>query len=233
MVMPSSPRPGSSRAKVLAVGVVVLILLLVGSAFAVEAFWERTPGEDSAEAGFLRDMQTHHLQAVEMAMIIRDRSDDEQIDAMATDIAFSQTSQIGTMQGFLNIWELNPTGDNPPMAWMGHPMSGLMPGMATEEQIEQLRTLPVHEAETLFLQLMNRHHVAGVEMAEAIIERSDQEDIVEMAESMIRVQSAEIEIMNMFLEERGEAPITTVDADVLTGSDATPGAEPTEDHSGH
>lgn len=233
MVMPSSRRPGSSRAKVLAFGVVVLILLLVGSAFAVEAFWERTPGEDSAEAGFLRDMQTHHLQAVEMAMIIRDRSEDEQIDAMATDIAFSQTSQIGSMQGFLNIWELSPTGDDLPMAWMGHPMSGLMPGMATDEQIELLRTLPVNEAETLFLQLMNRHHVAGVEMAEAIVERSEQEDIVEMAESMIRVQSAEIEIMNMFLEERGAAPITTVDAEVLTGSDESPGAEPTEDHSGH
>lgn len=233
MVMPKLSRPGSSRAKVLVFGVVVLILVLVGVALAASAFADDTPGEDSAEAGFLRDMQTHHLQAVEMAMIIRDRSDDDQFDAMATDIAFSQTSQIGTMQGFLLIWDLNPTGEQDPMEWMGHSTTGLMPGMATEEQIEQLKTVPVEEAETLFLQLMNRHHIAGVDMAEEIIDRSDEDDIIEMAESMVRVQSAEIEIMNMFLAERGIEPVTMVDAEVLTASGATPGAEPTEEHSGH
>src|SRR5690606_6276596 len=130
--------------------------------------------------GFLRDMQVHHEQAVVMAMIIRDRTEDEQLKAMATDIAFTQTSQIGTMQGFLNVWDLSPTGEQAPMAWMGHEVEGRMPGMASDEEIELLRTLPVDEAEVLFLQLMNRHHIAGVDMAQAIVDRSDNDDIVEM-----------------------------------------------------
>ncbi|MDP9479986.1 MAG: DUF305 domain-containing protein, partial [Actinomycetota bacterium] len=32
----------------------------------------RPPADDSAEAGFARDMMVHHAQAVEMAEILRD-----------------------------------------------------------------------------------------------------------------------------------------------------------------
>lgn len=213
---------GGNREKLTFFAVIAIIILLVGGAFVVNSFRETTPGNDSDEAGFLRDMQTHHSQAVVMSMIVRDRTEDDQIKAMTTDIAFSQTSQIGTMMGFMNIWGLNPTGDEQPMAWMEHPMSGLMTGMATPEEVERLRTLPVADAEVLFLQLMTRHHIAGVEMAEAIIDRSDQDDIVELAESMIRVQGAEIEIMNQFLEARGADPITSSDAEIQVPDSATP-----------
>lgn len=235
MVMPSAS--GNNRGRFVIYGMLVVIMLLAGGALAISAFaGEDTPDQDSPEAGFLRDMSTHHTQAVEMAMIIRDRTDDEQLKAMATDIAFAQTSQIGTMHGFLSIWDPSPTGEQAQMEWMGHEIEGRMPGMASPEEVDLLRTLPVDEAETLFLQLMNRHHIAGVDMAQAVIDRSDNEDIVEIAESMIRVQNAEIEIMNIHLEERGVEPVTPENVDELvidTGSGATPEARPAEDHSGH
>ena len=41
----------------------------------------------SAAAGFLRDMQVHHAQAVDMAMTIRDISDDPDLRRLAYDIA--------------------------------------------------------------------------------------------------------------------------------------------------
>ena len=197
-----------ARERVIFVGVLVVILVLVAGGLAVNAMWGRAPGEESAEAGFLRDMQVHHLQAVEMAMIVRDRTEDEQIQAMATDIAFSQTSQIGQMQGYLRLWDLNPTGEQGRMAWMGHEVEGRMPGMASEDEIQALRELPVEQAETRFLQLMIRHHVAGVDMAEAVLERSDNDEIEELAEAMIRVQGVEIEVMNQMLVERGDEPTT-------------------------
>ncbi|CAN5781121.1 hypothetical protein BH20CHL2_BH20CHL2_01900 [soil metagenome] len=220
---------GSAGQKVAAVALVVVITLLVGGSILYSALRDTTPGENSAEAGFLRDMQVHHTQAVIMADTIRFRTEDDQIMAMATDIAFAQMSQIGTMSGFLQLWDLNPTGDERAMAWMGHPTTGLMPGMATDEEIDQLQTLPVEEAEVLFLQLMNRHHFAGVEMAEAVLERSDQEDVALLAEGMMRVQDAEIEVMNILLTQRGEEPVTTVDAEIHAR--AEPAATPTdEDH---
>lgn len=97
---------GISREKLAFFGVLALIAALVTGGFIVHEMRDRTPGEDPAGAGFLRDMQEHHTQAVEMAMVIRDRTDDEQLKAMATDIAFSQTSQIGQMQGYLRLWDL-------------------------------------------------------------------------------------------------------------------------------
>ena len=226
-----------NREKLAFFGVLALIVALVAGGFVIREVWDRTPGEASAEAGFLRDMQVHHLQAVEMAMIMRDRTEDEQIQAMTTDIAFSQTSQIGEMRGFLNLWDLSPTGDDAPMAWMGHPVErGRMPGMASDEELQRLQTMPVEQAEILFLQLMNRHHIAGVDMAQEVLERSDNDDIEELAEGMIRVQNVEIEIMNQFLTEQGYEPVTPENADTveLVGADgATPAATPAESHEGH
>lgn len=216
---------GSAGQKVAAIGLIAVIVLLVGGSILYSALRDTTPGENSAEAGFLRDMKVHHTQAVIMADTIRFRTEDDQIMAMATDIAFAQMSQIGTMSGFLQLWDLDPTGEEPAMAWMGHPTTGLMPGMATDEELDQLSTLPVAEAEVLFLQLMNRHHYAGVEMAQALLDRSDQEDVVQMAEGMVRVQTADIEVMNIHLTERGEDLVTSSDVDVDAGSEASPAAE--------
>jgi uncharacterized protein (DUF305 family) len=227
----------SSRNRVFTLCLLALVVLLAGSTVFLYLRQASTPGEDSAEAGFLRDMQVHHTQAVVMAMIIRDRTDDDQIKAMATDIAFSQTSQMGMMQGFLNIWDLNPTGDDLPMTWMGHPTEGLMPGMATNEEIDLLRTLPVHDAETLFLQLMNRHHIAGVEMAQAILDTTSNADVEQLATAMVRTQDAEIQIMNQLLTARGAETVTPDNAYTIqlpTGSPvASPAATPSSDHAGH
>ncbi len=227
----------SSRALVTGLAVLSILLAVGGGILAYTVWEDRPPGNDSAEAGFLRDMQVHHNQAVEMAMIIRDRTDDEQLRFLATDIAFTQTNEMGMMQSVLNIWGLSPTGSEPAMTWMGHPTTGLMTGMATPEQMELLRTLPVDEAEVLFLQLMNRHHVAGVEMAQAIIDISDNADIEQLANGMIRTQDAEIAIMNQALEERGAETVTpenayTIQLPVGTPA-ASPVATPAEEHSGH
>jgi uncharacterized protein (DUF305 family) len=186
----------------------ILAALVAGVAIPGWTLWPKDPGNDSVEAGFLRDMFTHHAQAVEMSMIIRDRTEDPNLLALATDVALSQSTQMGTMQGYLDIWGLPLTGDDPAMTWMDHPTTGLMPGMATADQIEQLRTLPVEEAEVLFLQLMIRHHQGGVEMAQAALDRSDQEQVTFMADRTVMLQGSEITTMNRMLEERGQVPIT-------------------------
>jgi uncharacterized protein (DUF305 family) len=186
----------------------VLVLILVGAGVLLWQMWPRDPGNDSAEAGFMRDMFVHHSQAVEMSMIIRDRTEDPELFALATDMALTQSTQMGAMQGYLESWGLPFAGDEAPMTWMGHPTEGLMPGMATDEQIQQLRDLPVDEAEVLFLQLMIRHHQGGVEMAEALLERSDESGVELMADRVIVLQDSEIGTMNQMLEARGQEPIT-------------------------
>ena len=97
---------------VLAAGVVGIALLTAGLAWRSAAA-RATPTETSADAGFARDMQVHHAQAVRMAMIIRDRSRDPLLRTIAYDIALSQQEQIGQLHGWLIQWGLPATGSRP------------------------------------------------------------------------------------------------------------------------
>lgn len=191
-----------------ALALAILAAIVLGASVFVWTAWPRDPGHDSAEAGFLRDMFVHHAQAAEMSMIIRDRTEDELLFAIATDIALTQSTQMGTMQGYLDLWGLSLNGTDLPMTWMGMPTEGLMPGMATTDQIAQLGSLPVAEAEVLFLQLMIRHHQSGVDMAEAALDRCEEEHVRDMAEKTILAQEGEIDAMNQMLIARGQEPIT-------------------------
>jgi uncharacterized protein (DUF305 family) len=168
----------------------------------------RPPGNSSAEAGFARDMAVHHAQAVEMAEIARDRTGDEQIRILATDIALTQQAQIGRMQGWLDAWGLPATGTEPTMVWMGHPTEGRMPGMATPEEINELRNMPPQEMDKQFLRLMIPHHQAAIPMAEAALERTDRPEVEQLAGAIAATQRLEIENMQNMLQERGAEPVT-------------------------
>lgn len=206
------------RVLIALVGVLALLAAgLVGRVTAGPAY----PSDTSADAGFSRDMQVHHAQAVEMAMIVRDRTDDEGIRLLAYDIALTQQEQIGEMHGWLVLWGLTQTSDEPAMEWMGGSGSGghqhggspgmdsagadlpLMPGMATAADMKRLTTLSGAEAEVLFLQLMIAHHRGGVDMAEAGASLAGTSEVRDLAAGMAKIQQTEIDLMNGILRDRG------------------------------
>lgn len=83
------------------------------------------------------------------------------------------------------------------------PTTGLMPGMATAEELETLRAAEGPAAEGLFLQLMIRHHAAGVAMAQAILERDPPPAVGSLAQSIVASQQTEIAYMQDLLEQKG------------------------------
>ncbi|MFI5931534.1 DUF305 domain-containing protein [Actinoplanes sp. NPDC051494] len=163
-----------------------------------------TPGDDSVEAGFLRDMSTHHAQAVEMSMIAHANSTDSRIVTLSADIALTQHGQIGTMQAWLRDWHLSPTGSQDPMAWMpgseGSVQNGLMPGMATSEQMEKLRNATGTDLDIQFLTLMRQHHLGGIHMAQEILNLSDNDDVTWIAETMVSGQQGELNLIDDLLK---------------------------------
>jgi uncharacterized protein (DUF305 family) len=167
----------------------------------------RPPGDDSAEAGFARDMMVHHAQAVEMAEILRDKTESDAMRTLAKDIVLTQQNQIGQMQGWLAAWGLPATGTEPAMSWLGHPVEGLMPGMATPEEMERLFEAPPEEADALFLLLMIPHHEAGIPMAEAVLKRTDRPEVRQLAEAIALSQRQEIELMSVMLRNPDTAPV--------------------------
>jgi uncharacterized protein (DUF305 family) len=175
-----------------------------------------TPSTDSAAAGFLRDMQVHHAQAVEMAMLVRDRTDDPTLRQIAYDIAITQATQSGSMYGLLEAWDLPQLSPAPPMTWTelptidgsgggGHQMDpgapGGMPGLATPAEIDALEAATGDDAVRLFLTLMIAHHEGGVEMADAVLARTDVPQVVSLATGIRKAQQAEIIAMQALLAD--------------------------------
>jgi uncharacterized protein (DUF305 family) len=199
----------------------VLVLLAGCSAGATATLLvTQPPGEDSAEAGFARDMMVHHAQAVQMAEIVCDRTSSDAIRLLASDIALTQQAQIGIMQGWLQVWGLSITSTKPAMAWMGHPMDGPMPGIASPEEIDRLSKVPPDVADVLFLRLMIVHHEAAMPMAEAILKRTGRPEVAQLAESIELSQRAEIRLMEGMVESKvGDSAV--VDLEARNGSGTT------------
>jgi len=149
----------SSRALMIVAGVAIALTVVMAAIAGWALFGGGgDPGDDSVDAGFARDMSTHHEQAVQMAGIVYRRTEDEAIRGLAYDILTTQQAQIGMMGGWLGLWDLPAGSENPPMAWMGHEMTGPMPGMATDEEVASLETLPPADMDREFLRLMIAHH---------------------------------------------------------------------------
>ena len=166
-----------------------------------------TPGDGSPEVGFARDMSTHHTQAVEMGMIAYTRASNADVRIMARDIALTQQGQIGMMQAWLQEWNVDPTGSQPVMAWMpdggASVRNGLMPGMATPAELQQLRQAPGVEEDRLFLRLMIQHHLGGIHMAEAVVKSSKEKEVVEAAQLAIDNQQREMTDMQALQKRIG------------------------------
>jgi uncharacterized protein (DUF305 family) len=194
--------------KVVTVTVAAIAALILGLVLgALLLGGEATPEDTSAEAGFARDMSVHHEQAVELAFIVRDRTDDPEIRAMAYDIINTQRAQIGMFSGWLQQWDLPQSSTAPPMAWVDQEhgsMAGMdgMPGMASDEQVDELRAAKGVEAERLFLELMIEHHKGGVEMAKAVLPLTDRDEVAYIADTIVKSQEAEIATMEQMLSDR-------------------------------
>jgi uncharacterized protein (DUF305 family) len=171
-----------------------------------------TPGETSAEAGFARDMSAHHAQAVEMGMMAFQNATRPEIRTLGGDIAVTQQGQIGVMSAWLKSWNLGPNSSAPPMSWMPDGeralRGNLMPGMATREEIQQLRDATGEQVDILFCQYMLRHHIGGIHMVDALLRHSDNAQVRELAETMKKNQSGEVVFLRQLLERLGAQPLS-------------------------
>lgn len=203
------PRPWRrSWGSVVAAALVALTVGVLGALWVTSAR-SSAPSEFGADAGFARDMQTHHAQAVEMAFLVRDRSRDPELRTVAYDIITSQQQQAGQMYGWLVQWDLPQTGSRPPMAWVGaehaeaHASAdGTMPGMATKAQLDELRASTAVEAERIFLRLMIAHHEGGVAMADAAVAEARTTEVTTLAGAIAGAQASEIALLRQMLDAR-------------------------------
>lgn len=196
------------------VAVLGLALAFLGFAIGYVVTRDRPPAADSADVGFLQDMLTHHDQALGVATLTAAYGEDPTVRSYARDVMTFQSYEIGVMTQMLADWGYTREDrSDEAMAWMDMAVPvEQMPGLLTEEQLDQIGEARGAELDALFLELMAYHHRGGLHMAQEGAALASDDRVVALAQRMERNQAAEIN------EYRSTAETLGLDVDIAPAS---------------
>jgi uncharacterized protein (DUF305 family) len=204
------PFLGTRNGRIIAGALAAVFLLAIGFGAGLLTR-PGTPGDDSADAGFARDMSTHHAQAVEMGMIAFQKASLPEVRTLGGDIALTQKGQIGVMSTWLKDWGLDVNTTRAPMSWMPNGqaelVNNLMPGMATREEVAKLNSATGKQVDILFCQYMLRHHLGGIHMVDDVLAQHPRPEVAELAQTMKQNQTAEVSVLRTLLTQLGAQPL--------------------------
>ncbi len=166
---------------------------------------------NDADVAFATDMIPHHAQALVMVDLSRGRPLDPEVEALMEQIQAAQTPEIQTMTGWLTSW-----GEDIPATSRDHvhggdhgsdggaegadtaPMDD-MPGMMSAEEMAALEAADDADFQQQLLEMMVAHHEGAVEMAKDELEEGRYQPALDLAQTIIDGQTAEIETMQQLL----------------------------------
>ncbi|MEU9027596.1 DUF305 domain-containing protein [Streptomyces sp. NPDC048383] len=143
---------------------------------------------NAADHAYVRNMTEHHRQALAMSALAPDRAAADGVKRVAERIAAAQAPEIGAMDKWL-------TRHPAPAPAPGSHDHAAMPGMATPQQLEELRGAEGVDFDRLFLKLMTAHHEGALKMAGEALAQGNNVAVEEMATEVVATQSAEIHRM--------------------------------------
>lgn len=182
-----------------------------------------------ADVAFMQGMIPHHAQALQMTAMVKDRTRDPGLRALALRMEISQRDEIGLMSRWLRARDQEvpasaaladpaavraslETLDQPAMdhGAMGHSMDDMggmpvMPGMLTPDQMIQLEAASGVAFERLFLQFMMQHHNGAIAMVETLFATNgagQESAVFQFASHVDADQRAEMDRMQGMLQAR-------------------------------
>lgn len=170
---------------------------LTGSA----ALPSATGKPDADDVSFMQDMIVHHAQAIVMVELARDHLADTQVKALADRIADEQRPEIDAMARWLRDrgQSVPPQAADPRRGSGMHDHAG-MPGMASQDQLDELSRARGASADRLWLQLMTRHHEGALAMV-VTQHRDGRDDVAtQMGDEIHVTQSVQIGYMRDMLQ---------------------------------
>jgi uncharacterized protein (DUF305 family) len=117
------------------------------------------PEHTAADTAFMQDMIAHHQQALDMAGLVADRTERDDLPLLAERIIESQEAEIELIEEWLTDRD-----EEIPDEAADHGDHEGMPGMATADQLDELEAADGAAFDRLFLELMIAHHQGAVTM---------------------------------------------------------------------
>ena len=157
---------------------------------------------------FIDQMIIHHQGAIMSAEHMIAGSERPELRQLSENIQTSQAEQIEQMRAWREEWypdaaptfEMDPTQMNEMMG------DNQMQEMMGDEHMEEMMGTDVTDA--MFLRMMIPHHQLAIDMSEQALNNAEHPELKELAQQIIDEQSAEIELMEGYLEriEAGNSP---------------------------
>jgi uncharacterized protein (DUF305 family) len=167
----------------------------------------------ASDVAFMQHMIVHHQQALDMAMLVKERTNTEELVTIAGRIEASQADEIAFMKNWLA--ERGEPAADPKMKGHGEHLHHMMKGMASPEQMKALGKAKGVEFDRQFLTLMIAHHEGAVDMVEKLFdEEGTAADPVlyRFVSDIENEQNGEIERMDKVLAGLSEDPRSSLAA---------------------
>ena len=190
---------------------------------AEEAIKLASSGHSPADTAFMQHMIVHHQQAIEMAALVKARTNNPDIIAIAGRIDAGQADEMKFMRKWLADRReplAMPQMDH--SAHAGHP-SHAMKGMASAAQMVELAGVSSTGFDRLFLQLMIPHHKGALDMVEDLLRQQGtayDPVMFQFTSDVTTDQKAEIERMNKTLAGLSGDPRATLAAGLTNAGEA-------------
>ena len=158
-----------------------------------------------ADVKFMQGMIAHHAQAIEITELLAARNSRDVMQRLAQRIELSQEDEIAMMQEWLRSrGQAVPDLD-------AHHASGWepMPGMLTDQEMDQLEQAQAGEFDRLFLELMIKHHRGALTMVETLLSQrgaAQDSQLFAFTSDITSDQSMEIDRMDAMMAELSPDP---------------------------
>jgi uncharacterized protein (DUF305 family) len=159
----------------------------------------------AGDTTFMQGMIGHHQQALEMAALVYQNSQSDEMKLLAKRIEVSQIDEINMMKDWLHArretlpdQHAHHAGDH-----------ALMPGMLTQAEMQRLASAKGPEFDRLFLEGMIKHHIGALTMVKELFETpgaGQDAEIFAFASDVDADQSMEIDRMAAMLAALKERP---------------------------
>lgn len=149
---------------------------------------------------FIEMMIPHHQSANEMAQMALSRAKSPEVKKLAQSIIEEQTREIEQMQTWYKQWYGTEVPSNGMSMGMqrGMDQSMMQMEMMDKEMMEALENAQNFDQE--FLRQMTRHHQMATMMAGMVVNSAQHREIRNLAQNIIKSQSAEIAQMQQLLQ---------------------------------
>lgn len=163
-----------------------------------------------ADVQFMQGMISHHAQALEMTQLLSTRTARDIMRRLAQRIELSQEDEIAMMQDWLQT-----RGQTVPEPDAHHGSGASMPGMLSQEEMQNLQAMQATEFDLLFLELMIKHHRGALTMVDNLLsQRGTAQDsqLFAFTSDITADQSMEIDRMDVMLAELFPDPRVDLEA---------------------